>query len=407
MTGREYSAYLDTLVAEASNVTRFKVKSGAEFLGDDSIPEDPFELPAVVEHISVKPEQAADALEDTGIRIIEAGEFAGGEYVEPDWLIEELIPARGIGLAWGLSGSDKTGGVFDLMAATHCTGVWRDKAVKRGRSVMVVGEGEYFFANRMRAYAADRGIDISEMPAIVPHAIDLRNGKQVKAFAREAEELGCAQVWFDSLQQCTPGADENSVKDMGQVITHLKFLAREVGCFAGAIHHAGKDVEKGARGSSAWRPAVDVELYFESNGTSGTMSVFKLKDGPPNSVYPFERRVLSMTRNGKSTTSVVVVQSDANRLALAKCRLPKRETEARKAYDIAATEIRPTGEAAEDDVIAKIAATKKEPAPGETDRRVSRATSEVKKLVLQGHLLRVGKMLRTSAIVKGTPDENC
>jgi hypothetical protein len=391
MTGPQYQEFLESLMAEPA---RLKVRSAAEFLGDDSIAEDPFEIPAIVEHISSSP-----------FRVIEAGEFAGGAYVEPDWLIEELIPARGIGLAWGLSGSDKTGGVFDLMAATHRGVCWRDKAVKRGRSVMVVGEGEFFFGNRLRAYALDRGIDVAELPAVVPSAINLRDSKQVAAFALELLKLGAAQVWFDTLQQCSPGADENSVKDMGEVITNLKFLSRKIGGFCGVIHHAGKSIDKGARGSSAWRPAVDVELYFESDGTRGTMRCEKLKDGPPNTVYPFERRIVQLgaRKNGKPISSVCVVQSDTAPVARAKG--PGHGTDARNAYDIAKAAITAgNGAAAEDEVVKRVAATKKEPAPGEPDRRRSRATGEINKLVLQGHLIRDGRALRTSQVIEDSSD---
>lgn len=338
--------------------------------------------------------------------IIEAGEFAGGAYVEPEWLIEELIPVQGIGLAWGLSGSFKTCGIFDLMAATHRGVGWRDKAVKRGRSIMVVAEGEYFFPNRMRAYAQDRGIDVSELPAVVPRAVDLRSSKDVAALAHELLKLGAAQIWFDTLQQCAPSADENSVKDMGEVITNLKWLSRKLGCFAGVIHHAGKNIDKGARGSSAWRPAVDVELYFEADDTRGIMRAEKIKDGPRGRQYPFENRVVEIGRrsNGKPITSPVIAQVNEAPV-MKRDKLPKAGTALRNAYDVAASAIR-DGVAEEDDVIAGIADTKREPAAGEIDRRVSRATDEVKRLVLQGHLRRNGRLLRLpSQLITGCDEE--
>lgn len=344
-----------------------------------------------------------DAPTDSAIRIIEAGEFAGGEYVEPDWLIEELIPARGIGLAWGLSGSHKTGGVFDLMAATHRGTPWRDKTVKRGRSVMVVGEGEYFFGARLRAYAKDRGIDVADLPAVVPSPVNLRDGKQVAAFALELLKLGAAQVWFDTLQQCSPGADENSVRDMGEVITNLKTLSRKVGCFAGVIHHAGKNVDKGARGSSAWRPAVDVEVYFESpDGINGTMRVEKLKDAAPNSVYPFERRVieLGMRSNGKPITSVVVVQSDDAPFVKGVAKLPKPGTLARAIYDAARAPIE------EPELRASIVESMAEPDAGEKDKRGSRVGEKLNELLRLQLLFRLpGKMISTTQLVQGGADE--
>lgn len=391
MTGREYAAYLDSLCDGPANDSRFRVQAAAQFLNDPSIATDWLES-SIVEHLS-----------DSPLRVIEAAEFAGGEYVEPEWLIEDLIPARGIGLAWGLSGSHKTGGIFDLMAATHRGAAWRDLTVKRGRSVMVVGEGEFFFGNRMRAYARDRGIDVAELPAVLPRPIDLRDNKQVAAFAHELLTLGCAQVWFDTLQQCAPGADENSVKDMGQVITNLKFLSRSVGCFAGVLHHQGKDAGRGARGSSAWRPAVDVELYFESDGERGTMRVEKLKDGPPNAVYPFERKVIDLGRrgNGKPITSVVVVQSD-QALDTRTAKLPKPGTLARAIYDTVKTMSAGEGGSVHEGAArAAVVETMVEPEPGEKDRRSSRVGEEINKLIRQHLLFRRGAKLSDTQVVRG------
>ena len=283
-----------------SMINRLKVQSAAE-LGDD-----PFE----------EREQPPSKF-----AIFEAGDFAGKDFVEPEWLVEDLIPARGIGLAWGLSGSHKTGGIFDLLASVHRGIAWRDKTIKRGRCVMVVAEGEYMFPLRMKAYAQHHDIDVRELPAIVPSAINLRDTKEIAAFAAELLKLGAAQVWFDTLQQCAPAADENSVKDMGEVITNLKWLAKKIGGFCGVLHHAGKNIDKGARGSSAWRPAVDVELYFESgDGITGTMKVEKLKDGPPFTVYPFKREIVPVGLKG----SIVVVQTDdAPKLKTATRKRPK------------------------------------------------------------------------------------
>ncbi len=340
-------------------------------------------------------------------RVIEASEFAGGDFVEPEWLIEELIPARGIGLAWGLSGSDKTGGVFDLMAATHRGVAWRDKAVKRGRSIMVVAEGEHFFANRLRAYAADRGIDVGELPAVVPSAINLGDGKQVAAFAKELLKLGAGQVWFDTLQQCAPSLDENSVKDMGQVITHLKFLSRTVGCFAGVIHHAGKSLEKGARGSSAWRPAVDVELYFESDGEHGMMRVEKLKDGPPNAVYPFKRKIVALGEraNGRRISSVVVEQIDGAPFTRG-AKLPKPDTEIRTAFDAVKKEIAEHGGPIDlEDARREIVETLTPPEPGDKDRRGSKAGSYIDKLRARGLLHLVDGRLSDTRVVTGVANE--
>jgi hypothetical protein len=248
-------------------------------------------------------------------RIIEAADFASDDHIEPDWVVDELIPARGIGMGWGASGSYKTTGLYDVMTAVHRGTPWRDKVVKRGRCVLVVAEGEHAFPLRMKAQATHLGIPVADLPAVVPSAINLMDGKQVAEFVVELKKRGVAFVLFDTLQQCSVGADENAVKDQSQIVANLKFISRECQCFAAAIHHAGKNEERGARGSSVWRPAVDVELHYEFDGTRGTVTVEKLKDGPRGAVYPFESKVIELgisRRTGKPFGSVVAIQIDSN-----------------------------------------------------------------------------------------------
>lgn len=336
-------------------------------------------------------------------RVVSAAEFAGGEFTEPDWLIEDHLPARGIGLAWGLSGSDKTGGVFDMLTHTHRGVEWREKVARRVPSAMFVAEGEHMFKKRYHAYAKDRDIPIAELPSVITSAIDLRNGKQVAELAKELQAAGIRHCWFDTLQQCAPAADENSVKDMGEVITNLKWLAKQINGFCGAVHHAGKNLERGARGSSAWRPAVDVELYFESDGVRGTMKVEKLKDGAPYSVYPFERKVIGLgTRpNGKPITSVVVVQTDEAPHVKAS-KLPKVGTLTRAVYDL----IKATGPRSVEDVRAAAVEDMTAPDPGKVDRRTGRVNETIDALKRQQLLFVVDGKLSTTQIVRGTDGQN-
>jgi len=245
-------------------------------------------------------------------RIIEAGEFVTDEHIEPDWLIDEVIPARGIGMAWGASGSHKTTGLFDMMTAVHRGTSWRDKFVQRGRCVLVVAEGESAFPLRMKALAKSLDCHPSELPAVVPSPVNLMRGKDVAEFLVELKKRGAAWVNFDTLQQCSVGAAENEVKDQGVIADNLKFMARELQCFVSVTHHAGKNEDRGARGSSMWRPTVDTEMHYEFDGKSrGTVTIEKQKDGPRGAVYPFESKIIELgisRKSGKPFGSVIVKQ---------------------------------------------------------------------------------------------------
>lgn len=341
------------------------------------------------------------------LRIVEAADFAGGYDDEgQSWLIDNLIPTRGVGMLWGASGSHKTGVALDLLTAVHSGAEkWRDKAVTRGRGVLVLGEGQFFFRNRLRAKSKHDNIAMSSMPAVVLSPVNLRDAQQVAIFAHELMKLGAAQVWFDTLQQNSAGADGNSDKDMGEVISNMKWLSDKINGFVGVLHHEGKSGhDRGPRGSSVWRPALDVELYVESpDGVHGTVHVEKLKDGPPYSVYPFKREIVGLDKyeNGRLVTSIVVVQTD-DVPVVRKTKLPKEGSKLRAALDAVKAEIaRQGGPITVEDARSAIVANKTEPERGERDRRPARATEEIDSLKSNKLLFVVDGKLSDTRIVTG------
>lgn len=343
------------------------------------------------------------------LRIVEAADYAGSYDDEgQSWLIDSLIPVRGVGMIWGASGSHKTGVALDLLAAVHSGTPWRSKAVTRGRGVLVLGEGQFFFKNRLRAYSKWHNVAMGSMPAVVLSPVNLRDAQQVAIFAQELMKLGASQVWFDTLQQNSAGADGNSDKDMGEVISNMKWLSDKINGFVGVLHHEGKSGhDRGPRGSSVWRPALDVELYVECpDGMNGTVHCEKLKDGPPNSVYPFKREIVGLDRieNGRPVSSVVVVQTDDAPLTRGP-KLPKAGTKERVALDaIKALIAKAGGPVSLEDARETLIATKSEPEPGTKDRRAARATEEIDALKRKEMLFSVNGRLSDSRLIVGDAD---
>jgi hypothetical protein len=341
------------------------------------------------------------------LRVIEAADFAGGYDDEGvNWLIDQVLPARGVGMIWGASGAHKTGVALDLLATVHSGAAsWRDKAVTRGRGVLVVAEGQHFFRNRLRAYSKQHSIAMASMPAVVLSPVNLRDSKQVAIFAQELLKLGAAQCWFDTLQQNSAGSDGNSDKDMGEVVANLKWLSDKIGGFCGVLHHEGKSGhDRGPRGSSVWRPALDLELYVESpDGVHGLVHVEKLKDGPPSGVYPFRREVVGLDRyeNGRPVTSIAIVQDDTAPIMRIP-KLPKVGTKKRAAFDAIKAVITEHGGSADlQDARDAIIKGMVEPAHGERDRRASRAGTAIEDLLASRLLFLVDGKLSDTQIVKG------
>jgi RecA-family ATPase len=77
-----------------------------------------------------------------------------------------------------------------------------------------------------------------------------------------------ALIIIDTLTRLITGLDENSAKDAGMITKFMEQLARYFECFVLAIHHTGKDQNKGM-------PAAVVAFYANMDTVIST----KLKQG--------------------------------------------------------------------------------------------------------------------------------
>jgi hypothetical protein len=304
----------DAFDRAATAPSRFKVLSAAEFIGEEAVTQlealkaqtDELASRAIAKALG-QPEPDPFAPPErypidvpSPFRVIEASEFAGGEYIEPDWQVHELVPKQGSGLDIGESTVWKSFKVFDLAAAIHRGVPYHGRPVQRGRAVIVVAEGRHGYPLRMQAYAKHHGVSLSELPAVIPAAPNLFEPRQIEELIKQLKILGATYVALDTKWRCSLGADENSAKDNAIIFGSIERIAREVGCFCTAISHVGKNVALGVRGSSSQFAAVDVEVTHERVGDFGTSTVSKLKEAESGAVLTVKMRSVELGRSRKT-----------------------------------------------------------------------------------------------------------
>lgn len=238
--------------------------------------------------------------------------YSGGS---PEWVIKKLLPKNAIGSVYGPSGSGKTFIVFDMIAAIARGIDWRDRKVKQGRGAYVCAEGAYFFRNRIRAYAEKHGItDKADLPISVldgrPNLMNKQECVDLVAAIRTLSEPISILV-IDTYANCMSG-DENSSVDTNKMLNNCKYIRQQLSCIVLLVHHSGKDLNRGARGHSSMRAAMDFELQVVSEGGRHAMVVTKQKDGPDNAEFGFglEEITLGVDEDLEPITSCVVVPSD-------------------------------------------------------------------------------------------------
>lgn len=203
---------------------------------------------------------------------------------KPDPLIAGYVDRGSLAMLYGPSGGSKTFLAVDWTLSVASGTWWHRREVERGRVVYVAAEGAAGLGVRVAAWRKHHDIyDVSTFDRVdfLPLAVNLFAAEWAGALGEYA--AGAELVVVDTLARCAIGADENSAKDMGQVIANADRVRRDSGAAVLLVHHAGKDAGNGARGSSALRAAVDSEIECTSTDEVVTVKVTKRKDGePPN-----------------------------------------------------------------------------------------------------------------------------
>lgn len=203
---------------------------------------------------------------------------------DPTWLIPGLLPAHGIGMMYGESGSFKSFLALDmaLSLAFGIPGQWGAPPVKND-VLFLAGEGPVATAKkRWPAWMEWQNIEFRSdhrffIGSEVPLYTDSAAWENVK---KDLVELKAkpALIVIDTMTRLITGLDENSAKDASMVTKFMEQLARYYECFVLAIHHTGKDQNKGARGSSAFYANVDTVISTKLKQGGTELRVRKQKD---------------------------------------------------------------------------------------------------------------------------------
>lgn len=203
---------------------------------------------------------------------------------DPTWLIPGMIPAYGIGMLYGESGSYKSFIALDmaLSLAFGIPGQWGAPPVKND-ILFLAGEGPVATAKkRWPAWMEWQNIEFRNdhrffISPAVPVYTDTTGWENVKTDLLELKAKPSLIV-IDTLTRLITGLDENSAKDASLVTKFMEDLARYFECFVLAIHHTGKDQNKGARGSSAFYANMDTVLSTKLKQGGTELRVKKQKD---------------------------------------------------------------------------------------------------------------------------------
>lgn len=212
------------------------------------------------------------------------------EYTSTDWIVQGVIPSKGVVSVYGPSGSGKTFLVID-MASCIARGVdFFGKRTKRVPVTYVGLEGEAGLKNRVYAYRKHHG-DFGTVMMITSKMNILESHDQqrlLRTMVRNSMIGGLLIV--DTMAKSAPGMNENDSSEMSRYIAAVEDLARETNSCVLLVHHSGKDTERGPRGHSSFLAGIDAAVEVKrdpSNPLNRSWGTKKVKDGDDDLEFPF------------------------------------------------------------------------------------------------------------------------
>lgn len=194
--------------------------------------------------------------------LIPADEFSA-QPAPISWLIKHWLQRDALIMVHGPSGGGKTFVVLDWclrMASQHTD--WAGHKVRSGNIVYLAGEGHHGLRGRVAAWKhhhqagklsmwlSKDGCDLNTAEGYLRVANAIRQGN-----------IKPDLIVVDTLHRFLQG-DENSAQDAKTMLDACNNLMREFGCSVLLVHHTGvsEEAQHRARGSSAWRGALDIEI---------------------------------------------------------------------------------------------------------------------------------------------------
>ena len=223
------------------------------------------------------------------------------------WRVRGVLPAVGLAGLYGPSASGKSFLALDMAAAIAEGRQWFGCRVEAAPVVYAALEGEGGFKLRVAAWEMHAGRPLPAGMSMVLQSFKLTDFLDVADLA--AVVPSGAVVFLDTLNRAAPTADENSSKDMGEILSAAKQLQSLINGLVVLVHHTGKDSTKGLRGHSSLFAALDAAVEVARDGDRREWKVAKSKDGQDGDGHSFKLQIETLGTDdyGDAVTSCVVV----------------------------------------------------------------------------------------------------
>jgi len=204
---------------------------------------------------------------------------------EPRWIIEDFLPEATLGVIYGQWGTGKTFIEVDVALSVALGQAWRGKLARQGKVLIVAAEDNRGVQMRLQAGLAARGVQDAPV-RVLPRPVNIASPERQKWLLDWIkQETPVSLVFFDTYTAVTPGSDENTVKDVSEIVNYCSRINEATGALVMMVHHKGKG--EGVRGSTALPDGCDVMWELDKDEICHELTVKKMKNAQDGGAYKF------------------------------------------------------------------------------------------------------------------------
>ena len=183
---------------------------------------------------------------------------------KPTFLFDGVLPARSFGVAYGPMENGKTWLLIDMALRVAMGWDLSGQPVNSPRDVVFfAGEGlEDIVHSRCRAWCEYHGLDRNperfHLMENFPNVTDEDEiDEMVAEIRKRCSDVALILVDTYARAMAEGGLSENDPLEVMKFVRQMEVLKRGFGCSVLAVHHSGKDMSLGARGSNSLMAAAD------------------------------------------------------------------------------------------------------------------------------------------------------
>jgi hypothetical protein len=234
----------------------------------------------------------------------------------PQYVVQDLIPLDGDVIIYAPWGHLKSFVALDLAfsIATACKALGLFHVPEAGPVIYFAAEGfTSMVKKRATAWEIAHGYEpygVENNIYFVDDVLTTTDDSRIEQDIHDVEELlegrKCKVFIIDTMNRALNGQDEDKAHVAAKYLNIAKMARKRIGGTSLTIAHAGKDLDRGIRGSSAWGAGFDTIILIdrhEKDETTGdhmiSFTIAKQKDDEDGQRYYLRSRLIS-TPDGDS-----------------------------------------------------------------------------------------------------------